>query len=67
MRARRHRNWPNVVALLAFFLASEMFDDDDGDKSVATWAAAFVVLGVVLVICRWIQSNQPNQPDERTS
>ena len=59
---RWRRNWPNPVAILVFFVTSEVLDDEDGGKSWQCWVASAVVGLAVLLVIRWVRAEPSTDP-----
>ena len=57
--ARFRRNWPTSVAVAVFFVASEILDDENGEKSVAAFVVSGVVALAVLLLVRWLRDDPP--------
>ena len=64
---RFQQNWPNGFAILVFFVASEVFDDENGDKSASAWIASGVVALTVLLLVRWLRDDRSANSDDDAS
>ena len=61
---RVRQNWPNGIAILVFFIASEFLDDENGDKSASAWIVSGVVGLVVLLVLRWVRNDPGIERDD---